>query len=136
VKTQLLIYVYFSTLILILALFFQLFIIYFSLSLWVIYFVLELNYMLLAVLFIIGSSIFRGLFNYIFINSILSIGFIIGIVILNSLFLIISSLGKIGFYPFFLIQSMLYYNSSYIFLSVNLINYLLYFNAIFLVIYY
>ena len=78
--------------------------------------------MLLAIFFIIGTSIFRGLLNYLIINAILSIGLIIGILMSNSLLLIISCYGKVGYYPFFLVLSMLFYNTSYLFILFDLIN--------------
>ncbi len=78
--------------------------------------------MLLAIFFIIGTAIFRGLLNYLIMNAILSIGLIIGILMSNSLLLIISCFGKVGYYPFFLVVSMLFYNSSYLFILFDLIN--------------
>lgn len=78
--------------------------------------------MLLAIFFIIGTAIFRGLLNYLIMNAILSIGLIIGILMSNSLLLIISCFGKVGYYPFFLVVSILFYNSSYLFILFDLIN--------------
>ena len=78
--------------------------------------------MLLAIFFIIGTAIFRGSLNYLIMNAILSIGLIIGILMSNSLLLIISCYGKVGYYPFFLIVSLLFYNSSYLFILFDLIN--------------
>ncbi len=78
--------------------------------------------MLLAIFFIIGTSIFRGSLNYLIINAILSIGLIIGILMSNSLLLIISCYGKVGYYPFFSVLSMLFYNTSYLFILFDLIN--------------
>ena len=78
--------------------------------------------MLLSIFFIIGSSIFRGSLNYIIMNAILTIGLIIGILMSNSLLFIISCYGKVGFYPFILIVSLLFYNSSYLFILFDLIN--------------
>ena len=43
--------------------------------------------MLLAIFFILGTTIFRGSLNYLIINAILSIGSIIGILMSNSLLL-------------------------------------------------
>ena len=89
--------------------------------------------MLLAVFFIIGTTIFRGSLNYLIMNAILSIGSIIGIVMSNSLLLIISCYGKVGYYPFFLILSMLFYNTSYLFILFDLINKWAYFSSLILV---
>ena len=110
-----------------------LFIIYFTLSLWTLYYSLELQWMLLAIFFIIGTSIFRGLLNYLIINAILSIGLIIGILMSNSLLLIISCYGKVGYYPFFLVLSMLFYNTSYLFILFDLINKWAYFSSFILI---
>ena len=78
--------------------------------------------MLLAIFFIIGSGIFRGSLNYLIMNAILSIGLIIGILMCNYLLLIISCYGKTGYYPFFVVVSMLFYNSTYLFILFDLIN--------------
>jgi len=85
--------------------------------------------MLLAIFFIIGTAIFRGSLNYIIINAILSIGLISAILMSNSLLLIISCYGKVGYYPFFLVLSMLFYNTSYLFILFDLINKLAYFSS-------
>ena len=61
--------------------------------------------MLLTILFIIGSSVHRGLFNYLMLNGIPSIRLIPGILFRNSLFSILASLGKIGYFPFFPVLS-------------------------------
>ncbi len=78
--------------------------------------------MLLAIFFIIGTSIFRGSLNYLIINAILSIGSIIGILMSNSLLLIICCYGKVVYYPFFSVLSMLCYSTSYVFVLFDLIN--------------
>ena len=85
--------------------------------------------MLLAIFFIIGTAIFRGSLNYIIINAILSIGSISSIYMSNSLLLIISCYGKVGYYPFFLVLSMLFYNTSYLFILFDLINKRAYFSS-------
>jgi hypothetical protein len=78
--------------------------------------------MLLAIFFIIGTAIFRGSLNYLTIHYPISIGLIIGILMSNSLSLIISCYGKVGYYPFFSVVPMLFYNSSYLFILFDLIN--------------
>ena len=85
--------------------------------------------MLLAIFFIISTAIFRGSLNYIIINAILSIGSISGIYMSNSLLLIISCYGKVGYYPFFSVLSMLFYNTSYLFILFDLINKRAYFSS-------
>ena len=76
--------------------------------------------MLLAIFFIIGTAIFRGLLNYLIMNAILSIGSITSPLILNSLLLIISCYGKVGYYLFFSVLSMLFYNTSYLYIIFDL----------------
>ena len=78
--------------------------------------------MLLAIFFIIANAIFRGSLNYLTLHYPISIGLILGILMSNSLLLIISSYGKVGYYPFFSVLSMLFYNSSYLFILFDLIN--------------
>ena len=78
--------------------------------------------MLLAIFFIIGTAIFRGSLNYLIMNAILTIGLIISILMSNSLLFLISCYGKVGYYPFFSIVSMLFYNSTYLFILFDLIN--------------
>ena len=85
--------------------------------------------MLLAIFFIIGTAIFRGSLNYTIINAILSIGSISSIYMSNSLLLIISCYGKVGYYPFFSVLSMLFYNTSYLFILFDLINKRAYFSS-------
>ena len=60
--------------------------------------------------------------NYIILNAILSIGSITSLLMSNSLLSIISCYGKVGYYPFFLVLSMLFYNTSYLFILFDLIN--------------
>lgn len=83
---------------------------------------LILALLLIAIFFIIGTAIFRGLLNYSILNAILSIGLITSILMSNSLLLIISCYGKVGYYPFFLVLSMLFYNTSYLYIIFDLIN--------------
>lgn len=85
--------------------------------------------MLLAVLFIIGISIYRGMLNYLTINAILSIGLIIGILMCNSLLLIFNCYGKVGYYPFFLYYFILLINSSFFYLLLDLLNKIAYINS-------
>ena len=61
--------------------------------------------MLLAIFFIIGTAIFRGSLNYIIMNAIPSIALITSILMSNSLLLIFSCYGKVGYYPFFLVSN-------------------------------
>ena len=72
---------------------------------------------------------FRGLLNYLIMNAILSIGSITGLSMSNSLLLIISCYGKVGYYPFFSVLSMLFYNTSYLFILFDLINKWAYFSS-------
>ena len=85
--------------------------------------------MLLAIFFIIGTAIFRGLLNYLIMNAILSIGSITSLLMKNSLLLIISCYGKLGYYPFFSVLSMLFYNTSYLYIIFDLINKWAYFSS-------
>jgi len=94
----------------------------FTFSLWIFYFGLELQWMLLTIHFIIDCSIHRGLFNYLILNSILGIWLMIGILFGNSIFYILGVFGKIGYFPFFLILCSVWYYSSYVFLIYDLIN--------------
>ena len=77
----------------------------FTCSFWMLYFGLELQWVLLTIMFIIGSSVHRGLFNYLMLNGILSIRLIVGIVFGNSIFYVLAVFGKIGYFPFSLVLS-------------------------------
>ena len=90
--------------------------------------------MLLTIFFILGSSVCRGLFNYLILNGILSIWLILGNILSNSLFFLLGCFGKIGYFPFFLVLASLWYVSSYVFLMFDLINKWAYFGS-FLVIF-
>ena len=85
--------------------------------------------MLLAIFFIIGTAIFRGSLNYLIMNAILSIGLVTSLLMSNSLLLIISCYGKVGYYPFFSVLSMLFYNTSYLYIIFDLINKWAYFSS-------
>ena len=78
--------------------------------------------MLLALYFIIGTAIYRGLMNYLIMNAILSVGLIVGIIMSNILLLVVSCYGKVGYYPSIIVVSLLYYSCSYIFIVFDLIN--------------
>ena len=56
-------------------------------------------------------------------------GSITGLSMSNSLLLIISCYGKVGYYPFFSVLSMLFYNTSYLFILFDLINKWAYFSS-------
>jgi len=92
----------------------------FTSSLWTLYFGLELQWMLLIIIFIIGTSVRRGLFNYLIYNGILSIWLILGLLLSNSSFFIWGCFGKIGYFPFFRVVGSLWYCSSYLFLIRSL----------------
>jgi len=106
----------------------------FTFSLWIFYFGLELQWMILLIMFIIDASVHRGLFNYLMLNSIIGIWLMIGILFGSSILYIMSIYGKIGFFPFFLILCFLWYSSSYIFLIFDLINKWAYFGNFLIII--
>ena len=87
-----------------------------------VFYTLELQWVLLALFFIVSIAVFRGLLNYLILNLVISISFVLGIVTCNSLLCIISCYGKVGYYPFFLLLVMLYYNTSNLFILFDLIN--------------
>ena len=105
------------------------YIIFLTSSLWILYFGLELQWMLLSIFFIIGSSVFRGLLNYLIINGILSIWLNIGIWMSHSLFFIIGCFGKVGYFPFFLVFAYLLYVASYPFSIFDILNKWAYFSS-------
>jgi hypothetical protein len=78
--------------------------------------------MLLAIFSIIGTAIFRGSLNYLTIHYPISIGLIIGILMSNSLSLIISLYGKVGYYPFLILLPMSFHNPNYLYIIFDLIN--------------
>jgi len=99
-------------------------------SLWTLYFGLELQWMLLTIFIIHGSSVWRGLLNYLMMNGIISIWLIIGILLSNSLFFILGSLGKVGYFPFYIVLGYQYYSSSYIWMIYDLMNKWAYFGSL------
>jgi len=99
-------------------------------SLWTLYFGLELQWMLLTIFIINGSSVWRGLLNYLMMNGIISIWLIIGILLSNSLFFILGSLGKVGYFPFYIVLGYQYYSSSYIWMIYDLMNKWAYFGSL------
>ena len=99
-----------------------LFLLFFTTSFFNLYFIFELLWMLLILFFIIDNSIWRGIINYLIMNSILSIVLILGILITNYLLIIIGCFGKVGYFPFFLVYSYIIFSCSYLFLIYNLFN--------------
>ena len=70
--------------------------------------------MLLTISITIGSSVRRGLLNYLMLNGILSIRSMIGILSSNSLFSISGRFGKVGYPPSFSVLGYQYYSPSYL----------------------
>jgi len=103
--------------------------IFLSSSIYIIYYRLELQWMLPLSFSVIGTSINRGLFNYIILNGWTSILLVIGILLSNSIFSTLAIFGKIGYYPFFSLISFLYYCSSYLSIIFDLVNKLSYFTS-------
>ena len=83
--------------------------------------------MLLLAFFIMARSIYRGLLSYLILNGWLSVLLVAGLLLANPLFLIFAILGKVGYYPFFLLLSLLYCCASYAFIIFDLLNKLSYF---------
>jgi len=108
---------------------------FFTSSFWVLYFGLELQWMLLCN-FIIVYSIWRGLMNYVVLNSILSIWFIVGILLSSSLILVYGCFGKVGYFPFILVLSYQYYSSNYIWIIYDQLNKWGYFRVILFLVYF
>ena len=105
-------------------------------SLWTLYFGLELQWMFLSIFIIIGSSVWRGLLNYLVLNSILSTLLISGLLLSNFVLFIYSVLSKVGFFPFILLLSYQYYSSSYVWIFFDLLNKWVYFGSIIFIIYF
>ena len=103
--------------------------IFFTSSLWTVYFGLELQWMLLTILIIIGSPVWRGLLNYLMLNGMISIWLIIGILFSNLLFFLFGCLAKVGYFPFCLLLSYQYYLCGYNWIVFDLLNKISYFNA-------
>ena len=103
--------------------------IFFTASLWTVYFGLELQWMLLTILIIIGSPVWRGLSNYLILNGMISIWLIIGILFSNSLFFLFGCLAKVGYFPFSLLLSYQYYLCGYNWIIFDLLNKISYLNA-------
>ena len=94
------------------------------------YFVIELQWLTNVALLIISTNIFKGLLVYVFINNIISITLISSLLLSNNYLLLISLLGKLGFYPFIFLFVIFIYNCSFGFLLIELINKWLIFSAL------
>ena len=92
--------------------------------------------MLLTIFIINGSSVWRGLLNYLMMNGIISIWLIIGILLSNSLFFILGSLGKVGYFPYYIVLGYQYYSSSYVWMIFDLMNKWAYFGSLIIIIHY
>ena len=94
---------------------------------------MEVQWMLLTILFIIGSSVHRGTYNSSIFNAVLSIGSVIGILWSNYLSSIIGSSGKIGYFPISLLFSHLPHSPSHRSSIRDSINKLAYFGSFLLI---
>ena len=94
----------------------------FASSLWTLYFGLELQWMFLSAFIIIGSSLWRGLLNYLILNGILSALLILAVLFINLWLFIFGVFSKVGYFPWFLILSYQYYSSSYLWIFFDVIN--------------
>lgn len=103
-----------------------------SSGIYVIWCCLEVQWMLLLVFFVLSSSLLRGLLNYLILNGWLGILFIVSLWFSNSILIFLTTYGKIGYYPFFLLVSYIYHCSSYKFIIFDLINKLSYLSLFFL----
>ena len=108
----------------------------FASSLWTLYFGLELQWMFLTIIIIVGSSVWRGLLNYLILNGILSTLLISSILLSNYVLFILGVFGKVGYFPFFLILSYQYYSSSYLWILFDIVNKWAYFGSIIFIIYF
>jgi len=86
------------------------------------YFIMEIQWMLLIIFFILDNSIWRGILTYFIMNAIPSILLIIGILMSNSLFSLIGCFGKIGYFPFFLVLAYLLFSTPYLFSMLDIFN--------------
>lgn len=106
---------------------------FFSSSLLTWFFIMELQWMVLLILFLIGNSIWRGCLTYLLMNSIISVFLFIGILMSNSLIFLLSCFGKIGNFPLFCVIAYFYFCASYIFLIYDIISKFSYFLSIFVI---
>ena len=95
---------------------------------------LEVQWMLLTILFILGSSVHRGTYNSSIFNAVLSIRSVISILWSNSLSSIIGSSGKIGYFPISLLFSPLPHSPSHRSSIPDSINKLAYFGSFLLIV--
>ena len=102
----------------------------FSGEIWVVYFGIEVQWMVLMVMVIKGSTVWRGIVNYLVMNGIIGVWLIMGIIMSNSLIWSIGILGKVGYFPFYIVLGYQYYNSSYIWMMFDLFNKWAYFGSI------
>ena len=93
----------------------------FTVSLWLVYFGLELQWLCLILLYFIDSSVYFGMVCYLMFGGILSIWLVTGLLTGNSIFNILIVFGKIGYFPFFC-MFYIYYCASYYWLIADLIN--------------
>lgn len=105
--------------------------IFFTSSLWLLYFGLELQWMLFIVFFISGNSIWRGLINYVIFNEILGTFLVLGLVCSVGIFFTSLYYGKIGFYPFIIPMITIINNVSYLYFLFDPINKFCYFGSYF-----
>jgi len=100
--------------------------IFFTSSLWLLYFGLELQWMLFVVFFIYGKSIWKGLINYVIFNELVGTLLILGLILYINIFFSALYYGKIGFYPFMIPMLAIVINSPYTYILFDPFNKFLY----------
>lgn len=86
--------------------------------------------MMIVLFFIIAYSIYKGLFNYCLINLFVSILLLFGFIFICLLSIIIGCYGKLGYFPFIIIQLLIYSSSSFVFIIYDYFNKIILFNVV------
>lgn len=100
--------------------FLMLYVLLISSNLWVIYFILELQWLLLTFTFLVGNL--KGILYYIIFNSIVSFILLIGLIVCNINFFILGIFLKFGFFPLIMLYVQLMLCANYLFMSIDIIN--------------
>ncbi len=103
--------------------------IFFTSSLWLLYFGLELQWMLFIIFFIMGDSIWKGLINYVIFNELVGTLLILGLILYINIFFSSLYYGKIGFYPFMIPMMGIILNVSYLYFLFDPFNKFIYFSS-------
>jgi hypothetical protein len=60
--------------------------------------------------------------NYVMLNGMVGVGLVLGILFVNDLWVVFGCLGKVGYFPFYVVLGYQYYSCSYLWIVLDVMN--------------